>query len=304
VPRLLVEEAAADDPGARTPPGVPAGDLEFTPERTPPEEDHTWPVFLGRVHRDPADPAAAFVVEGGQRPYAGLRGDRLDAASGRASIALGTPQPGVFVFAGTDPEPVFAVTADGAGAVRGDLGVAGELTVAGPVVLTDPVDDPDTPRPWQVYRAQGSSGAELRVELPPGATNSLVVGSWDDQASAFAPALTVDGGGLVTVHGALDVTGVLTARTIVKPGLDAEASRLVTAAGLAGITGASTVAIAARDAASDPGSGDTPEEIAGLAAAVAAALASEPALLDQLAAALRTQFPDAATALADALQEA
>jgi hypothetical protein len=284
-PRLEVREST-DLPQARNPPGVPPGDLRFGPERTAPDEESRWPVFLGRISRDLTRPAEPATVDGSGRPYAGLVGDRVEAVSGGAVIRLADD----FVVE-AHGRRLLAVSDEGADLQTG-LDVAGALS-ARALELHAPAPAPaPVPKPWSLYRVTGGAREELRVEVPPG--GDFVVGTWSADQQAFVPCLTVAADQTVTVHGALHVDGVLTAAGgVVEGGLDPEADRLVTAALLSGITGASGLANRLFRPGSDP--------TAALPGVLAAALAGDPELSRAVAARLRTGHGAAADLLASQL---
>ena len=82
---------AAFDSDRRKPEGVAAGDLDFSPNRMPPDEPTLeWPVYLGQIRRDLADAENPYKVDLRGRPYAGLVGEAIRAPSGRALVQLGT----------------------------------------------------------------------------------------------------------------------------------------------------------------------------------------------------------------------
>lgn len=340
-PRLRVVEAT-DPPDPRNPPEVPPAERDFGPERTPPEEEHHWPVYLGRVRPDPDRPELPFVVDVAGRPYAGLVGAKLAAPSGAASIRFGSvSKPGagpavqsevgefaVLAADSTDPtgegKPLLLISGDGTAVLETALAVHGELSIADALEFpTDPeptAPDADPPRPWSLYRSPGSTGKqELRIEIP-GDEGRFVVGSRSVEDGKFKPALTVDADGTVTVHGTLQIQGELDDQSgtfdrtlLVDGGLDPEADRLVTAAVMGGITGASGLANRLyRSPTADQASATTevaasaatlraaelpPALVPGLASVLADTLATDAGLAAELAEQLRTRHPSAARTL-------
>ncbi len=185
-PELLLTrrtERQSDDP--RVPPGVPVGDLDFTPDRPLPDDTgKRWPVFLGEVEfREeppaPGDAAAGqepgqrkkkWVVRSDRRPAAGLRAERIWSRSPTdaehdgevlvSTIHTGPAKDGypfaVFVHDPAEPAadapgdagaPVLAARKDHI-ALRADrVSVSGNLVMlAGAAVEFKPVPNPTTAR--------------------------------------------------------------------------------------------------------------------------------------------------------------
>lgn len=288
VPRLLVTEAdEAVDPGH--PPGVPDGDLEFGPERTAPEEDHPWPVLLGRVRR--GGTPGEFTVDGANRRYAGVVGASVVHPTGAARIDLGPTVPGddaVFaVRSGT--EPVLDITADegefttnthGHLAVRGELRLDGALRFGAPEQPA-PDEAAAVREPWSVYGVHDGNSRELRVALDEG--SSFVVGAWSQDDSRFTPCLTVGADGKVTVHGTLHVLGKLVAEDLEIQPPSERARSLITGAMLSGFAGAAGVI----DRLYRP-------QRRSLSSSLALVLALDPELRQQVAERLRDDHGDSA----------
>jgi hypothetical protein len=77
---------------------IPDDDVAFGPERTPPDDAEVrWPVFVGRVFRQPKSPTSlagyTYQVDPTGRPYAGLVGEWVVAPSGVAIVQLGAEPP-------------------------------------------------------------------------------------------------------------------------------------------------------------------------------------------------------------------
>jgi hypothetical protein len=248
LPRLLVTEAdEAVDP--LHPPGVPDGDLSFGPERTAPEEDHPWPVLLGRVRRG-TNPGE-FTVDGANRRYSGVFGASVVHPTGAARIDLGPTAPGddaVFAVRSGDQAVLDVTTTDEGGVTtntHGHLAVHGELRLDGALRFDAPTqpapDDPgDPPEAWSLYGVHEGNARELRVAID--ADSSFVVGAWSEEDSKFKPCLTVSYDGKVTVHGTLRVMGTLTAKDMEIQPPSTQARSLMTGAMLSGIAGAAGVA--------------------------------------------------------------
>jgi hypothetical protein len=296
LPRLLVTEAD-DAVDANHPPGVPDGDLAFGPERTAPEEDHPWPVLLGRVRR--AGMSGQVTVDGSGRRYAGLVAASVTHPNGTARLDLGATAIGdpnrLALRVPGQTDDLLDITADGTTTAHGGLTVRGELRIdqgalSFPAATSAPVS---TPRPWQLYGTLDGNQRELRVELPQGKTNSLVVGTWSDQ-NVFTPCLTVGGDNTVTVHGTLHVIGKITTPGGVRAQTEDQAARaLTTGTMLSGFSGAAGVAARLyRPRSSSP------------AGPLAAALAADPDLMREVASLLRQNFAPAATAFAQHLTAA
>lgn len=294
LPRLLVTEAdeAVD---ANHPPGVPDGDLAFGAERTPPEEDKTWPVLLGRVRRTGTEPAVT--IDGSGRRYAGLVAESVTHPRGVTRIDFGPAQPAdttrFAVRAGASGNLLFDIANDGTTTVHNGLTVGGELRIDHgalnfPAAATPP---PIAPRPWQIYGTTAGDQHQLRVELPQGASNSLVIGTWSTDQGAFMPCLTVGGDNTVTVHGNLTVLGSFSPPPMTTQAPSPQAQALNTGALLSGIGGASGVAARLY----------RPQGTSASAAAVATALAADPELLQQVASTLRQGFGTAAATMAQHL---
>lgn len=293
IPRLLVTEAT-DAVDADNPPGVPAGDLAFGAERTAPEQDQPWPVLLGRVRRSGL--GDGVTVDGSHRRYAGLVAESVVHPGGAARIDLGPARPGdvtrFAVRSGASGNPLFDIANDGTTTVHNGLGVHGELTIDGGA-LTFPsaaAGPPLVPRPWQLYGTRIGEQRELRVELPEGAENSLVIGTWSKDANAFTPCLTVSGDNSVTVHGNLTVLGNFSTAAVQAQTPSAQAQALTTGALMSGIGGAAGVAARLY----------RPQGSAA-ASAVAAVLAADPELMQQVATQLRQTSGPAATTMAQHL---
>lgn len=294
IPRLLVTEAD-DAVDADHPPEVPDGDLAFGAERTAPEQDMPWPVLLGRVRRTGL--GAGVTIDGSGRRYAGLVAQSVAHPGGVARIDLGPASPTdvtrFAVRAGATGNTLFDIADDGTATVHDGLIINGELRIDNgglsfPAAATPP---PIGPRPWQIYGTADGNQHELRVELPQGAGNSLVVGTWSTDQNAFTPCLTISGDNTVTVHGNLTVLGTFSAPQTSAQAPSPQAQGLTTGALLSGIGGASGVAARLY----------RPQGTSASATAVATALAADPELMQQVATELRQGFGTAATAMAQHL---
>ncbi|MDH6143542.1 MULTISPECIES: hypothetical protein [Kitasatospora] len=303
LPRLLIT-AADDAVDANHPPQVPPGDLEFGPERTAPEETMPWPVLLGRVRRTTG---SGLAIDRSGRRYAGLVAASVAHPRGDARIDLGaaadTDPTRFAVRADSHPDPLFDIAATGTATVHGNLAVNGELRIeqgalefpvqaAQPTPPTTEAAAPvDAAQPWQVYGAQSGTQRELRVELPSGAANALVIGTWSADKATFTPCLTVRGDNTVTVHGNLTVQGNLSAPATAALAPSAAVQSLATGALLSGIGGAAGVAARLY----------RPQGTTASASVVATALAADPELLQQVAAQLKQGYGATAGTLAQHL---
>jgi hypothetical protein len=296
IPSLLVTEAD-DAVDADHPPEVPDGDLAFGAERTAPEQDKPWPVLLGRVRR--AGSGGGVTIDGSGRRYAGLIAESVAHPGGVARIDLGPASPTdstqFAVRSGSAGHTLFDIANDGTATVHGALTIGGELRIddgalSFPAATTP---SPASPQPWQIYGAAEGNQHELRVELPQGAENSLVIGTWSQDQNAFTPCLTVSGDNTVTVHGNLTVLGNFSASMMTTQAPSPQAQALTTGALLSGIGGASGVAARLY----------RPQGPSASAAAVATALAADPELMQQVATQLRQGFGPAATTMAQHLAE-
>jgi hypothetical protein len=264
-PQVTFQRAALPPVDRRSPPGVQPADRNFDATDVPFDDPrHRWPVFLGKVTYDPANPKQPYVVDGTGRPYAGLVGASVAAPSGRVRLQLGPERrndPYQFaVFVPDDPDdpspgalPRLAITAAGAVAVRGDTTIRGQLTVEGHALELQGAPDPQTAAPAQLYHVDAGNDQELRVELgAPGGDgpDRLVVGAWSEGADGqerFQACLTIANDCTVTIHGNLVVEGTLDNNAfaskpdVVDPGLGEEARRLAVASFSTGVAGASTV---------------------------------------------------------------
>jgi uncharacterized repeat protein (TIGR01451 family) len=231
---VCVSPAGSVDP--HRPPGVPPTDLSYPPHMAVHPAPGAWPVYLGRVKKIGAE----VTVDEDGRVWVTATGEAVTAPSGRARLQVGADS-------STDPAR-FAVATKASGdpegpmATRMTIGAAGDLTVTGattlsggleiftPKSLSDdthtgvrfrPTATPAAAAPWTCYRTRvernGRTVDRLVVEiLHPGkggdpAGNRFVVGTNDlvGGNKVFRPCLSVDADGTVTVHGALQVTGLV-----------------------------------------------------------------------------------------------
>jgi hypothetical protein len=219
VQALLRLTDVQDAPDPRSPVILPVG---WGPEACLPDDPEVeWPVYLGSVKK-------SGEIDLSHRPYAGLVGEEVRAASGRARVQVGAETAG--------DERRFAVSlADESGAWtdRLSIGRTGDVTVRGstavgqglvlvagdegvPGIGLGPLAaPPEAARPWQIYHAPktqepGSTGA-LRFEIEhPGkevdaSAYRLSVGAWT--GSSFVPCLSVAGDCTVKLGADLCVKG-------------------------------------------------------------------------------------------------
>jgi hypothetical protein len=182
----------------RRPPGVPPGDVTALPHRAVGPAPGAWPVYLGRVTWT----ASTVQVDEAGRVLAGLTGESVAAASGRARMQVGAESTGAPRFAvateqagaeqpGAEPgvEPAAAGQAGLRTRLRidaaGDLTVEGATTVHDDLVLLPPaappprgthtglrfdsVPAPAAAAPWTLYRTRverdGRPVDQLRIEI-------------------------------------------------------------------------------------------------------------------------------------------
>jgi hypothetical protein len=248
-----------DRPDRRKPATVPEGDVNFGPDRTPPDDPiEDWPVFLATVTRNPD---GTFQVNSDGRPYAGLVGEAIRAASGRAWIQVGAER--------TDDPFRFAVRIDGVPfpdiprlCVRddGDVEVAGKTTLVGNVEVGGGVEfavdrtvaklEDVPPQPWTLSRVADTLGHnEMRLEMdgPAGTVgHEVVIGTWKEPADPsaqeqFVPCLTIGSDRTVTVHGDLVVEGTLLDGARAPMQWSDSARAVLNTAFLSGVGGASAV---------------------------------------------------------------
>ncbi|MEU5262218.1 hypothetical protein [Amycolatopsis sp. NPDC021455] len=278
-PRVLVTEADSD-PDPTSPPGVPDGDLDFGPERTAPEENRPWPVFLARL--TPAEIAGQYLVDGTARRYAGVVAASVVHPAGVARVDLAPAPETVFsVRDGSDTDR-FTIGGDGLLTAPGGLRVDGELRID-TGALNLPPSASDGKEPWQIRAVEEDGVRELQVVIAPGGDASFSIGK-SASDGRFEPALTVTGDDRVVVHGALHVAGKLTAREIATQRSDPATQALITGTMLSGIAGAAGVAAKLYQPPA-------------AAVALADVLAADPALLREVAAKLRADHAEVADGL-------
>lgn len=282
-PRVLLTEAGGD-PDPLHPPGVPDGDLGFGPERTAPEEDRPWPVFLARLAPGPGP--GTFVIDGTARRYAGVNAASLVHPAGAARVDL-APDADT-VFAVSDGAGTTKLGIDGGGVLStgGDLAVDGELRIE-TGALNLPPSSSEGKQPWQIRAIEDGTQRELQVVIAPGADSALTIGSFAADSETFVPSLTVTGDDQVIVHGSLHVTGKLVAKEIQTQTPDPAAKSLATGTVLSGIAGAAGVAAKLYEPQSTSAG-----------AAVANVLAADPALLEEVAGRLQADHGPVAAGLA------
>jgi hypothetical protein len=237
-------------PNRRQPESVPQGDLDFDPSRTPPDDpQEDWPVFLGQIRFDPANPDQPYSVDLADRPYVGLVGEAIDAPSGRARVQIGAEldtDPRRFaVFVpeadpGVHPSPARLEIKDtGEIGVRGQTTLYGDLKVAGGAVEFG-AGVARSAQPWHLYHHQDEDINELRLEMAAGSNglNQVVVGYWSSEEEAFKPCLTIADNCIVTVHGNLVVEGQIEFRGETPSQLDTVASQFALSSFLSGVGGA------------------------------------------------------------------
>jgi hypothetical protein len=239
-------------PSVSSTPGNPAGtqlsDAAFNAIQPAPEDGY-WPIFLGRVTSNSGNTDQPYAIDLSNRPYAGLIGEKIVAASGSAALQIGmqsatdTNRLAVTIPAGGTP--AMAIDQTGKLTVQGETAIQGNLMLSGLSLQPAPAPAPvaTTPQPWRIYCAQGtdSSGnavSELRVEMAGGGTgaNQVVFGAWSTQANKFNPCLTVSDNGTVTVNGNLVVNGQLKQGNVVPGQLSPQAKAIATSSMVSGVS--------------------------------------------------------------------
>jgi hypothetical protein len=219
-----IDVTAAQDIDPRQPPGVTFADLALAATGPAPDNpSRRWPVYLGRVTRDLADPAAAPVIELDQRPDIGLVGATVQTTDGDVWLELTngsdpTVSVGLPSGSATGPRPL-TVSASKGVELNAELTVDGDLVIRGGSLSVLPPLVPATTAPatpeWSISHAEDSVAHELRVAMPPASgtvPNRLIVGVWRD--GNFARSLVVDEAGTVMISGNLVVAGYLQAASV------------------------------------------------------------------------------------------
>ena len=277
-PAIRLEAGEVGGSNRRRPASVPDGDWGFDPTRSAPDSgEDDWPVFLGQVTYDQSTPDKLYTVDLSGRPYVGLVGEAVVAASGRAWVEVGGPlvlHPGfnrrlnepsydveaegehkrrfaVFVApeSGVAQAPIApALAIDDAGdiAINGNTTLRGDLTMASGAVTFEPGSVDAPLRSWAIYRAKRDTSAgpdELRVQMGQlrSAGSRIAVGVWDAETKAFKPCLAVGDDCTVTVYGDLRVDGQLRSSTAPAPVLSEQARQFMLSAFFSGTSGANLV---------------------------------------------------------------
>lgn len=185
-----------DLPEQRQPEGIAIDDLRFSPERVPSDDpERRWPIFLGQLRRG-AQPQIS--LDG--RPYAGLRGEMLRAASDWAWLQIGQWPENEYRFAiflanqdqqgsVAQPEspaqspatPVLGIKAATAIAsesstnttatieLRANTSLWGDLLIEGGAVEFGAGPASETAQPWRMYHVS-KSGSPLNGKTPDATT--------------------------------------------------------------------------------------------------------------------------------------
>jgi hypothetical protein len=245
-------------PNRRQPPGVPAGDVNFDPSRTPPDDPlDRWPVYLGMAQRGRPGPNKPYVysVDLSDRPYAGLVGEAIRAPSGRARVQIGSEkrddrrrfavflQDAAAARAGQpveELEPRLEIDQDGSLTMRSQTTVYGDLTVDGGSLIFGVGSAQVKGAPWRMYHTiveppkntNTPPREQLRIEMAgPGSrgkgwSNEVAIGHWSAQANKFVPCLIVADDCTVTVNGTLVVNGKISQQSSYPP-IDADDQALL-----------------------------------------------------------------------------
>lgn len=230
-PWIWLEAPDPAFPDPRQPESVPVGDLDFDASRTPPDDpEQDWPVFLGQMLYDPANPDQPYSVDMRGRPYAGLVGEVVVAPSGQAQVQIGAESQeaprrfAVFVLdphAAPDadkPDPRLEIDKEGQVVIRGDTTLDGNLTVdKGAIEFKAGTARSQDASSWHIYHLTGvidpddpeTLKDDLRIEMPGGTpgNNRVVIGTWSAEDKEFKPCLTIADDCSVTVHGNLIMEG-------------------------------------------------------------------------------------------------
>lgn len=176
---LEVTPAPAEETDPWQPPGMAAADLNFAAWDAPPgDPSRRWPVYLGRVEINGLESQVKPVA----RPYVGLIGETVTAASQGARMEIGSEQGGGWRFAISLPDSTTGLLEDN----RLVIDSYGRNTLRGRVVLQlsaeqndrqdeadlilpardpakeppyglsleKPIDAPGQATPWRMYHAQ------------------------------------------------------------------------------------------------------------------------------------------------------
>ncbi len=228
---VRIEIGRLDTSNRRSQPkDVPETDWEFSATRTPPDDPvQDWPVFLGQIRRNLADPKQPYSVDISDRPYAGLVGAVIHSPLQTAELQIGMPDdndnPRFAVFlkeesAQSPPkDPQFEIKNDGQIFIQGNTTINGEVQVNGGGVEFKALKERalnETAQPWQMYHIKGDAQnklpEQLRIELPETGGNhaQLVIGSWSSYESKFVPCITINADDcMVTIHGTLKADKII-----------------------------------------------------------------------------------------------
>ncbi len=177
-PLVYLEKPSPATISRRSPKGVPPGDLDFSPSRTPPDDPQmSWPVFLGQIQREQLDPGQpnvyTYTINLDNRPIAGLKGEAVLAPSGRARVQIGAESAddlrrfAVFIPENASdtklPPPSLEISKNGEIGIRGDTKLHGDLLVKGHAITLE-VGEPRSPNspPWRIYHHREEN--EILVE--------------------------------------------------------------------------------------------------------------------------------------------
>jgi hypothetical protein len=216
----------------RKPQGVAAIDLEFPPDRPPPDDPgREWPVLLATLRRGGA--STPYTADLAGRPYVDLRGEVVTAPSGRARLQVGAEGLGdrrrlSVAAAGEGGEPFeqFSIAVDGTTTLFGDATFGSDLSLADAaagdaarvVEFGAKSAPPDAALPWSVYRtpappANGPPQDQLRFEIgspgDKGDPQNFAFAIGHAAADDFVPCLSMTADCTVTVRGTLTVGGQL-----------------------------------------------------------------------------------------------
>jgi hypothetical protein len=265
-PRLVLERAGVSRVDSRRPKGVAPAILDSPAQlETPSDPLVVWPVYLGRLTQVPEeqDPQKQFLIDASDRPYAGVVAEVIDHPANATRVEIGKVSQqddqrqvgettyvykstgdrafAVFVPPQDDPgsqnvslEPRFEIDTDGKNYLRGAATVRGNLQMAGGAVQftqQSQVDDTVSRSAPSLYRASGTFGDELRIDLGDLLTQSrvFVIGFTADDGS-FRPSMKLeykrpdnkDPQPLLTIYGDLKMEGLLNSPDVLERPLSSQ----------------------------------------------------------------------------------
>jgi len=241
----IVPRRGGARPDPSHPPEVPIAAFDEPLLTTLDDPRQLWPVYLGRIIMEiPASGTPKFEIDTADRVYAGLNAEIIDHPGNAARIELGRRPtsedtkrigPDEFKYAAGDKrdfavyvpnpdtetlQPTISIEATGT-QIRGETHVHGNLVLDGASLQFPDASagqTPDTGSHPAIYRAKGTAGDELRIDV--GAIKdgdrAIVIGVTED--GKFQPAVEIRfpsstagaaGNAVVTVLGDLRIEGTI-----------------------------------------------------------------------------------------------